>query len=196
MSPEVFTVYAVRHVASGRYYFGQTRKSALARWRGHLTAARRGKPGALNDAIREFGAAAFIVTPLLGNLSRDQADAWERRMVEQFDARGTLNRMLTQASREACGARHRGTKARPETRAKMSAAHKRLWGAMSAEERKARLNGLVESGCNARRGMRRARIDGRIQYVAWKPDEDPVEIQRERWRVKAQRARDRRKAQR
>lgn len=196
MSPEIFTIYAVRHIASGRYYFGQTRRSAAARWRGHVNTARRGCPGALNEAIREFGADAFVVSPLLGNLNRSQADAWERRMVEQFDARGTLNRMLTQAAREACGARHRGTKARPETRAKMSAAHKRVWGSMSADERRARLSGLGESGCKARRGMRRVKIDGRIQYVAWKPEEDPIEVQRERWRVKAQRARDRRKAQR
>lgn len=195
MSAErIYTVYAARHVASGRYYFGQTASSVTDRWTAHVSDSSSRASTGLAKAIREYGADAFTVSALLTNLDRAQADEWERRMVEQFEARGTFNFMFTERARKACGARKRGVKASPETRAKMSAAHRARWAGVSAEDRRAALNPFAEAGASARRGKRRVLVDGKVTYVERKPDEDPVEMQRERWRRKAKNARARRAA--
>lgn len=192
---KIYSVYAIRHVATGKYYFAQTSGSVSDRWEAHVHDGLSAKPRTgMAKAIAEYGPEAFAVVPMLTNLTKSAADEWERRMVEQYDARGTFNFMFTQAARKACGDRKRGGKASAETRAKMSAAHKVRWAAVPADERRAVLNRLGRDGANARRGLRRIKLDGKIQYVPWKPDEDPIEVQRERWRLKARKARERKAA--
>lgn len=191
-----YSVYAVRHLATGKHYFGQTSSSVSDRWTGHL-ACRKRKVSEQSEFIRALvadGPEAFQLIPMLSGLSKDSADEWERTMVERFEARGVFNYTFTEKSRAAARARFEGSKASAETRAKQSASHRARWASMSPGERRANLNGLGEAGANARRGMRRIRENGVVKYVAWQPGDDPVEIQRARWRMKAKRARERRAA--
>lgn len=150
----VYSVYAIRHLATDRIYYGQTHRSVSDRWKAHLASAKRGSDTApFVRALREHGPAAFKVTPLLTGLSRQQAVEWERDLVQRALSRGTevFNFMHAGRNGEAVSARMQAWLAVPEQRerflakrsapqseelrAKRSASAKRMWAARSAEDR-------------------------------------------------------------
>lgn len=175
------SIYALRHKASGRYYFGQTCGSVQNRWLAHKASARAPKTP-IAKAIAEYGPEAFEVLAFARGLTKADADEWERTLCERHESDGLFNHMFTARARDAMSVRKRGCKLSVETRAKQSAAHRARWQELPEQERARRTRAWSAAGVSARQG--RAALKP-------KPTQDET---RAMWRLKAKQARDRRKA--
>jgi group I intron endonuclease len=77
-------IYRIRCLVSGKAYIGQTRRTALERFRQHCGEARRGRKtgcSALYDAIRAYGKTAFEVSVLEVLWGQEAANQRERELI-------------------------------------------------------------------------------------------------------------------
>lgn len=58
-------LYLVTNLIDGTMYVGKTIRPIEKRWMNHLSAARHGSSTHLHNAIRKYGAGAFVVDPLI-----------------------------------------------------------------------------------------------------------------------------------
>ena len=79
-----FIVYCLENRVNGMRYIGQTRMTLNARWSAHLTDAKRGASMTVTRAIREHGAAAFTGHEILRDLTKAEADMWERELIAGY----------------------------------------------------------------------------------------------------------------
>lgn len=73
---------------SGRYYIGQSRVSAMTRFKAHVSAAKNGHSGCRNlaRAILKYGAENFVVETLYDNVPISQLDELEIEAIRKFNA--------------------------------------------------------------------------------------------------------------
>jgi group I intron endonuclease len=144
-----FNVYYISCTVTGLGYVGITGWSINRRFKRHLWNAQWGRPGALYDAVREYGNAAFTVELLQVVSSWDDACETECLLIAELDtklpnglnatgggdgnfgyeytdevrarmsASGSKKR-LTEEHRQRIGAAHKGRKYGPEFGAKIS----------------------------------------------------------------------------
>jgi group I intron endonuclease len=84
-------VYLVTNLVTGHVYVGQTTQTLEERWKRHLYAASRMKPGSkcrLLPAIRKFGARAFSIRKLWEseNGSYDEMNKIENRYIRVYNS--------------------------------------------------------------------------------------------------------------
>ena len=143
-----YTIYKIVCSANGKAYVGYTSKSAEARFQTHLLNARWKRKTALYDAIRCYGPDAFAVSVLLECATHAEACDHERRFIAELNTLLPLGYNMTQGGdgvplteeqraranakkRGRCSPkqlvanqRRKGTKASPETIAKLVAMRK------------------------------------------------------------------------
>lgn len=78
-----FSVYAIKHRASGRVYIGSTIQCLTARFREHLSRARRGNGSRLHRAIRKYGADAFSIEKVASSWSGSTLRGLELDVITQ-----------------------------------------------------------------------------------------------------------------
>lgn len=144
----MYTIYKIVCSVNDKTYVGYTSKGADARFQTHLLNARWKRKTALYDAIRCYGSEAFSVSVLLACSTHTEACEQEKRFIAEL---GTLLPLgynmteggdgvpLTEDQRERANAkkrgrcypkqlvanqRRKGTKAAPETIARLVAARK------------------------------------------------------------------------
>ena len=125
----MFTIYRHVHSDSGKCYVGQTGKTMLERWRGHMRDARKGSPRPFHCAIRKYGVEAFAHEILEEVATLEEANAAEVKWIAHFGSNGDSRYNL-----DAGGTCH-GT--HPATREKRRAG----WAALDKEQRSARACG-------------------------------------------------------
>lgn len=143
-----YTLYKITCRENGKFYVGYTKTTAQERFEQHLLNARWKRQYALADAIRCYGNSAFFVETLLTCDDHTDACKNEMRLIAElncmlpsgynmtFGGDGvplTAEKYAEVAARKkgvsspkckAAGLRRRGTKASPETKAKLSQFHK------------------------------------------------------------------------
>jgi group I intron endonuclease len=132
-----FTIYLLTNRVNGKYYVGQTLRTARHRWSVHKCEAKTRSARAsayLYKAIRKHGADAFIVETLATATNLDDLNRLEELWILVLDAmnpavgynaaRGGRNHVATAATRAKVSASLRGRALSPERRARMSAAQK------------------------------------------------------------------------
>lgn len=155
-----FTVYCHTHVDSGKRYVGITKNGLDARWRGHVSAAK--KPDtAFGAAIHKYGAAAFVgeVLEIVGNwgAAMESEQRWishHKSDKKEFGYNRTSGGECYVASEETIR-KHKESWARwwesltPEARAdrlaKQGRRSQRTWADMSQEKRDAHLAKMLAS---------------------------------------------------
>lgn len=85
MTPHV--IYIITCAVNGKKYVGYSRKTAEQRFQAHLNSARWKKPGAIYDAIRCYGSAAFSVEKHCDCADHKEACKRERELIS---AMGTM----------------------------------------------------------------------------------------------------------
>jgi group I intron endonuclease len=202
-----YVVYQVTCSANGKRYVGYTSKTAEERFEQHLLNARWKRKTALYDAIRCYGPSAFSVEVL--QLCRDHQHACEVEVAcivssgsllpdgynmthggdgvpltrEQIDSANAKKRGKSSDKQKAAALRRRGSKASPETRAKLSVAqrgkkHSEEWVFKQIATFKKNRDAKVAAGLlpvPAHRNPSPGRGKGRI---VWTPERREAERQR------------------
>jgi group I intron endonuclease len=151
--PSTFSVYYIECLPTGQGYVGITGWTVTKRFTRHVWNARRGRAGALYDAVREHGVESFKVSLLETVLSWDDACDAERRLIEELctklpkglnatgggdgnfgyeftdEVRARMSasgkaRRLTETHRQNIGDAHRGRKQPADAVAKRAAARR------------------------------------------------------------------------
>jgi hypothetical protein len=87
VATEVFGyVYKVTHKASGRVYIGQTRNMVILRWREHARSAYAGNGARFQQALKEYGAEAFVWETIASGSTQAELDAAESRWIAAHQA--------------------------------------------------------------------------------------------------------------
>lgn len=139
-------VYVLRNTANGKVYVGQS-IHIHARICEHRIAARRGDKSHLYDAMRRYGADAFVCA-VLEECAPARLDEREALWMAEFDCRnpergynlmpaGQRGRVMDEAMRRRMSERARSYKATPETIEKMRAAST---GRRHSDETKAKIS--------------------------------------------------------
>jgi hypothetical protein len=80
-----FRAYRVTNLASGSVYIGITRYPVERRWREHVSCAKRGRGrSVLYNAIRSYGAEAFVVEHIASAREWKSIVAAERHLIDQY----------------------------------------------------------------------------------------------------------------
>lgn len=116
---DLFRVYYIACEPTGMGYVGITGWTIEKRFKRHIWNARRKRPGALYDAIREHGAAAFSVSFIEATVSWDDACERERQLIEELETKLPLGYNATGG-----GEGNYGYEYTDEVRARMSASGK------------------------------------------------------------------------
>lgn len=165
-----YVLYQITCAENGKRYVGYTAKTAEARFEQHMQNARWKRKSALYDAVRCYGREAFTVDVLLACDTHAEACEHEIRLIAEIgsllphgynmttggdgvpltpeqikQANDKKRGRFTEKQREAAN-RRRGTKASPETRAKLSAA--RIGKKHSAEHVRRRAENLRRNRAN------------------------------------------------
>ena len=74
-------IYLVTNLVNGKMYVGQTIKTVEERWKVHLKEAKRGRVGHLYQAIRKYGAGAFVAEGVTGCDSQGQLNELEKMWI-------------------------------------------------------------------------------------------------------------------
>src|SRR5208337_2022946 len=84
-------VYLITNNVNGKLYIGQTTLPLAARWKLHVSAARRRVRGSpyLEAAIRKHGVRAFSFRELTQANSQEELNVLERRYIEECGTRST-----------------------------------------------------------------------------------------------------------
>ena len=134
---QTFTIYRLTCRETGKSYVGVTRKRPEQRWREHADTAERGASTLLHRAIRKYGFDSFDGEVLQTEEGSSEAMfAAEVSYIAQCGTiapggynltrggEGTLGHKMSPEGKERLSALRTGTKASPETRAKMSRTRK------------------------------------------------------------------------
>lgn len=146
-----YSVYA--HVSpSGKMYIGITKCKLKDRWR---NGAGYWSNSHFSSAIKKYGWENIKHAILFMRLTKEEAEQKEREMISKFrttdrtrgyniESGGSLNKVVSQETREKLRKRSTGRTASDETRRKMSIAHKgqncHFYGKPVTDERKAELS--------------------------------------------------------
>ena len=147
---KIFYAYRVLNLTNAKAYIRITTSSVQARWRRHLSTARRGVGGTLHDAIRKHGESAFRVDHIACARNWDSLCAVERILIRQektfaayglgynatLGGEGAFGMVITDAHRAKIGAKNKGKRPSDEARAKMSAAGQ---GKLKSAEHRAKI---------------------------------------------------------
>jgi group I intron endonuclease len=143
-----FKAYRVTNRLNEKVYIGVTKRAVVERWRSHVLCALRGTTmGPFPDAIRKYGPESFMVEHIASASCWDDLCVTEKALIEQHNsfeagynatkggegafgvrqsvehkARRVTSYLRTLASQGGCALK--GRSIRPETKAKISAAHK------------------------------------------------------------------------
>jgi hypothetical protein len=88
-------VYLLTNTVNEKKYVGVTRQALAARWCAHVRKARRGARTALAQAIRQYGAHAFVVRVIGVAASWDEVCAQERAAIGAYQTCGPLGYNMT-----------------------------------------------------------------------------------------------------
>ena len=113
-------VYRTRCAVTGKTYIGLTKAGVDKRFRAHKYLAGRGAGGALYNAMRKHGTAAFTVEIVAEGLTADEAQALEIECIAAERTRAPRGYNLATGGERGL----LGYKLSPETRAKMSKTHR------------------------------------------------------------------------
>lgn len=82
---KIYTVYKITNIINGKYYIGQTDKTAQRRFTQHKCRARNGydKNRPIHIAINEYGEDNFIVETLETGISESEIDYREKYWIEE-----------------------------------------------------------------------------------------------------------------
>jgi len=124
---------------SNKKYIGATSQNTKERWKEHCQRAREGRPGAIYNAIRKYGAESFIV------LSLFDSDNWEEIISKEVELIAENNTLYPNGYNLTIGGEGTpGTTITEEARQRMSAGQKKRYE--NPEQRKL----LMEYGVKAR----------------------------------------------
>lgn len=120
-------IYLVTNTVNGKQYVGQTTRTIVWRWRGHLSCARRGSMLPLHCAIRKYGSQAFSVTIVQKCSTQVELDSAEVHWISELRttktgynlAEGGVNSRILRGKNHP----HFGKHLTDEHRAKLSIAH-------------------------------------------------------------------------
>lgn len=79
-------MYVVEHLATGRVYVGQTRKTFSTRWARHCRDARDGRVTHFAQAIAKYGPAAFSLREEYQCSGHEAMDELERELIRRYDS--------------------------------------------------------------------------------------------------------------
>lgn len=193
---KVGSVYAVVHLATARFYVGQTVRTVAERWSKHLDAARRGLDTHFARAIRTYGSEAFRVFEI-ARAPKSELDACERHWIAELGAMhprtgfnmtrgGDANPMEAPELRAKVSAALKGRpkpeiagdahhmRLRPESRAKVSAALKgkytgdksSMWGRSLTPEHRQK---LIEAASRPKSAEHIAKMAANRRGKSWTP---------------------------
>jgi group I intron endonuclease len=112
-----FTIYTIRHKATGKLYVGQTSQKPAARWRAHCSRGCGAGRSAIKAAIIRDGKDSFEFSVVASFQTLDEANVEERRLIAELCTLSPHGYNLEAGGREAYGLSD-------ETRRKMSEAAK------------------------------------------------------------------------
>lgn len=147
----VYSVYCHTNLSNGKQYIGITKRKPEKRW--GINGVRYSEQ-AFGNAIDKYGWVNFSHEILLDGLTREQAEAEERRLIRErntmapngynMNTGGGLGLEVSDVTREKLRTSRLGAKASQQTREKISAIHK---GKTVSEETKRRIS-------DSRKGIR------------------------------------------
>jgi len=131
----MFYVYELTCNNTMKSYVGYTSLQPQERWRGHVKAANKGRPGKLYNAMRKHGKQAFSLTILAEAGSKAEALLLERRLIALHD---TVRSGYNISEGGEGGGGNKGRQLSPEHRVKIGAAQR---GKPKSEEHKLHMRG-------------------------------------------------------
>jgi group I intron endonuclease len=147
---DVFKAYRITNRLNGRAYIGITRRSLRKRWNSHVSWAKCGRRGVLADAMREHGAATFVLEHLASArtwkdlcaveaalICQERTMIWDGGYNVTEGGEGMNGYIMSESHREAIRARVSGVPKSAEHRAKIALAKT---GSKASAETKAKMS--------------------------------------------------------